>query len=335
MTTIGVSGVGSIGTRHVRVLSGFDEVEIVVHDPVSDADDLTRRLGPGVRVAPSFEALLDGGRDGLDGLVIAAPDPHHGDQSVAAAERGIAVLLEKPLAGTVEDGHRIVDAVARTGTPVLVGYVLRHVGCMRRAHQLLLDGAIGQPVSFQLMLGSYQTLRVARNRFSGHAYGSLFVDYSHEWDYLRWLVGPVAGGFASARTAGDLPLSQDPNVVDAVLRLRDGTTGTAHLDYVQDPGTRSFTIIGDRGTLRVDVPTGEIQLHRPGAVAGEQEVTRELVPESVDHSFHAQAAHFLDVARRDAAPVVTATDGMAALAVADLLRRSALDGRWRDVVEQT
>jgi predicted dehydrogenase len=320
MTRIGISGVGSIGARHARVLAGIDGVEVVVFDPrIADPD-----LGVPITVVGSFDTLLD---SSLDGLVIATPDAHHADQAVAACERRLPVLLEKPIADTLESGWRIANAAGSTGTPVLVGYVLHYVTCMQRASALLTAGAIGRPVSFALMLGAYETLVVARSRFETDTFGTLFVDYSHEWDYLRWLVGPVAGGYAIARTAGDLPLTQQPNVVDAVLRLADGTTGTAHLDYVQDPGARRFVIVGDRGTLHVDAQAGTVRITSSDPARELDETLTEVR----DNSFRAQGAHFVDVIRGGATPAVTVDDGLAALVVADALRRSVLEARWVDL----
>lgn len=323
MTVIGVTGVGSIGTRHVRVFEQLAGVQVVVHDAVASPNELRGRLGNHVRVAPSLPALLD---EGLDGLVVAAPDDAHAPAVLAACERALPVLLEKPIAHDVQAAQAIVAAATATDTPVLMGYVLRHVRCLQRAQALLAAGTIGLPVSFQLMLGAYETLEVARNRFDGAGYGGLFRDYSHEWDYVRWLLAPIAGGFALACIAGDLDLRQDPNIVDAVLRLADGTTGTAHLDYVQSPGSRRFTLIGDRGTMRVDVPRGEVRvLGRDGTEIVEHHA------EPRDDAFRAQAEHFIAVAAGTQTPAVDVHDGLAAVQVAEALRRSVTENRWVEI----
>ena len=323
MTVIGIIGVGSIGTRHARIFSGMKDVTVIAYDAVADEAQLRGRLEPDVQIASSLEDLID---RGVDGLVVASPDETHASLTQLACSRGIAVLLEKPMADATGAAQQIVATATSTGTPVLVGYVLRHVLCMQRTDALLRSGAIGTPLSFQVMLGAYETLQVARSRFDGDAYGMLFRDYSHEWDYLRWLLAPVTGCYALAQMAGELELRQDPNVVDVVLRLDDGTTGTVHLDYVQAPGIRRFTIIGEAGALDVDVSTGEIRVRR----TGEPELV-ESYAQARDEAFRAQAAHFIAVAGRDVPPVVNVYDGLAALQVADAMRRSALESRWIDV----
>jgi predicted dehydrogenase len=323
VTVIGITGVGSIGMRHARVFGALDDVTVVLHDAVATPRQLRDRIGPTLEITPTLDALLE---RGLDGLVVASPDEAHAEAAVVACQTGVAVLLEKPIADTLRAAHEITTAAISSGTPLLMGYVLRHVRCMQRARALVDGGTIGRPVSFQVMLGAYETLQLARNRFDDTRYGVLFRDYSHEWDYIRWLLAPVGGGFAVARQAGDLALTQDPNVVDVVLRLEDGTTGTAHLDYVQAPGRRRFTIVGDAGTLDVDVATGRVRVCR-----GAEPDLIEVHAESRDDAFRAQAEHFVAVTGRTEPPAVDANDGLAALRVADAMRRSALDGCWVDV----
>lgn len=87
---------------------------------------------------------------GLDGLVIASPDPSHRAQALAASEAGLPVLIEKPLAGNATDALAIARAVTDKRSGVLVGYVLRHFACMRQVATLLGQGRIGEVLSFQV-----------------------------------------------------------------------------------------------------------------------------------------------------------------------------------------
>jgi predicted dehydrogenase len=324
VTLIGIAGLGSIGSRHARVFSGFNSVRLVGFDPDRDVGEIRAALGHRASVAPSFQALLE---MDLDGLVIASPDPSHRTQAVAACEAGIPLLIEKPLAGNPEDALAISQVVIETGARVLVGYVLRFFRCMRLVATLLNEGRIGEILSFQVMLGSYETLVAARQRFMFADEGILFFDYSHEWDYLRWLIGPITGAFARARTAGQLAHRQVPNVVDAVLEISGRVTGTVHLDYVQNPGTRRLTLVGDGGTLSCDVPRGAVYWTSRDASRPQEQ----LFSGDRDEAFRAQASHFLEVITGTAAPAVTVEDALAAVLVAESLLRSSEGGRWETV----
>ena len=317
MTTrhIGVSGVGSIGLRHVRLLAELPDVTVTVYDASP------RELRLPVDVAPSFDALLDAG---LDGLVVATPDAAHAEQTVAARRRGIPVLVEKPLADSRAAAERVA---ASDGAKVLVGYVLRHYAVFDTVRDLLSDGAVGEPVSTSVSLGAYETLRLARNRFGPDDRYRLPYDYSHEWDYLQWLLGPVAEVAAAARTVTGLPLVQRPNVIDGVLRLASGVTGTFHLDYVQDGGGRRLEIAGTAGTLRADLAGGTVRVRAHGATMVREYDRRE----HRDAAFTRQLRHFLDVIAGTAEPVATVADGIRAIAVADTVVTACEQPGWHPV----
>ena len=318
---LGVAGLGSIGRRHAAVAREAG-ARVHVFDPVPEARDEALRLGAHT-VHDRLESLLD---VGLDALIVASPDRHHRPQVLAAAERGVTTLVEKPLAHTLEDGLELVQALKGLPGAVLVGYVLHYCRALMKVDQIVRDGSLGELASFHVQLGAYQTLGQARNRFDADEHGTIYVDYSHEWDYVRWLAGSVERGIAVERTVESLPLVQRPNVVDGLLELADGCVGTFHLDYVQEPSVRSLTLIGTEGALEVDVPGGRIALQGRGA----QGAPRSLVlAQARNELFSAQLAHLLEVAR-GAEPRVSVADGLAALAVAEGLRRSARERSWVD-----
>src|SRR4051812_7057220 len=104
MLRIGVIGVGTMGSNHARVLAGMSGVQLVgVADPDRIQRDLVKRA-LGCPAVDSVEALLD---LGLDAATIAAPTHLHRDIALICIERGIHVLVEKPIASSVEEGREI------------------------------------------------------------------------------------------------------------------------------------------------------------------------------------------------------------------------------------
>jgi predicted dehydrogenase len=198
---------------------------------------------------------------------------------------------------------------------------------MKLAKSLIEQGVIGTPVSFQVLLGSYDTLVLAKNRFSATARNRLFGDYSHEWDYISWFLAPVQRVVATSHQSGKLDLMQNPNVVESIFRLANGVTGTVHLDYVQHPGCRQVKLIGDRGTLEVseELCTLTTRLH------AEPFSRMYSVPEHRDTTVEAQRDHFIAVIRNEEQPRVTIDDGMRAVSVADALILSCSTESWQDV----
>jgi len=113
LVRIGVIGVGGMGAFHARTLAGFAGVDVVaVADPNADnANAVARDIGC---IALTDPMQLATSPD-VDGIVIASPDATHPDLCIAAIEQGTRVLCEKPLATTLEDAQRVVDAERAIG----------------------------------------------------------------------------------------------------------------------------------------------------------------------------------------------------------------------------
>lgn len=325
---IGVCGFGSIGSRHARLLSQRCDVDVFITDTVDEHVREGERLPQVVGTADSLEELLE---FRLDGIVVATPDQFHVPLAKAACNAGVPVLLEKPIAETVADGEDLKETAARTGTEVMVGYPLRHNAGFLRAKEVLDEGQIGVPVSFHIDLGAYETLVVARNRFEPTDRNKLFIDYSHEWDYLQWFLGKVDRGIALGSLAGNREKKQDPNVVDALLGMSSGISGTAHLDYIRSPGKRRFSVIGDEGWLLLDATSKSLSIRR----YSENYDQVYAFDETFDSMMSRQMEHFLEVIQGRSKCKVSVDDGVDALRVAEALVRSVRSNVWEHCFERT
>jgi hypothetical protein len=119
---VGVVGVGVMGSNHARVFTGLPGTELVgIADPDrKQADFVARTLG--CKSVPDVDALLD---LGVDAVTIAAPTHLHRSLALACISRGVHVLVEKPVASTVEEGRDIIAAAHRAGVTLMVGHVER------------------------------------------------------------------------------------------------------------------------------------------------------------------------------------------------------------------
>src|SRR6266576_3627203 len=119
---IGVVGAGVMGSNHARVLTGLPNVRLVgVVDPLPAhrmrATELTN-----CRTFASLDELI---AEGVEAVTIAAPTHLHHEIALAAIARNIHVLVEKPIASSVEEGREIVDAAERAGVTLMIGHVER------------------------------------------------------------------------------------------------------------------------------------------------------------------------------------------------------------------
>jgi len=119
---VGVIGVGVMGSNHARVLAELPGVKLVgVADPDRKrCDQVARSLG-----CASFSDAADLIRRGIDAVTIAAPTHLHRDIAIGCTARGIHVMVEKPIASTIEESRAIVAAARRAGVTLMVGHVER------------------------------------------------------------------------------------------------------------------------------------------------------------------------------------------------------------------
>ncbi len=117
MSRLAVIGLGSMGQNHARVLRTLPGVELV-----AVCDELPGPAGPEPRYT-SVDDLLERAR--LDAAIVAVPTTAHRDVALRCIRRGVAVLIEKPLAASVDEGRELQEAARATGVRVAVGHIER------------------------------------------------------------------------------------------------------------------------------------------------------------------------------------------------------------------
>ena len=273
---IGIVGCGSVARWHVGNLLALDEVEIVgLVDPSATNLAAMRRAHPPLASVPAFagaeefyEAIP------LDAVELNTPHTLHHAQVLAALDRGLHVLCEKPLAVDSAAAREIAARAAATDRTVMVAYQRRCDPAYRFMRRAIESGELGEIRAIAVVCGqNWQPLTVGSWRqdpaLSGG--GMLMDSGSHLVDALLWLVGrpPVA----VAATVDALGSPVDINAT-ATVRFDGGAQG--QLTVIGDlPATwiESVLITGSAGVLRYETEpqhpwrTGRLFQYRDGAIA--------------------------------------------------------------------
>ncbi|NUB15953.1 gfo/Idh/MocA family oxidoreductase [Azospirillum brasilense] len=254
---IAVAGAGVIGKTHIEAMSDPQQDAhpcrlAAVVDPGEGARALAERHG--VPHHADIGALLESG-DLPDGVIVATPNATHTPIGIACIERGIPVLVEKPIADTVEAARRLTDAAERAGVPLLVGHHRRHNPILRMAREVIGRGDLGALVTATIL---YTFLKpdgyfdaVWRREEGG---GPILINLIHEIDTLRFLCGDIESLQASSsnRTRGFAV--EDTAAV--LLRLRNGALATVSLsDAAATPWSWDMTTGESPQFARQHVPT--------------------------------------------------------------------------------
>ncbi|GAB3275128.1 hypothetical protein GCM10027563_01550 [Parasphingorhabdus pacifica] len=256
------------------------------------------------------------------------------------------VLVEKPIADTVEAAERIAEAAESTGVPVLVGHHRRHSPLLATAVEAVAGGAIGNPVA---ITGSalfhkpeeYFETAPWRTRTGG---GPILINLIHDIDNLRALCGEITRvqAVSSNRTRG----FDVEDTVAITLTFANGALGTFILSdaaasalsweqtsrenpsYTTADDENCYHIAGTRGSL--SVPTMRMRTYAGEASWWEPFTVQDLRTDRQD-PLDLQLDHFEQVLRKRAAPRVTAHDGLQSLRVVHAVLDSTGSGAPVDV----
>jgi len=278
---VAVIGCGDISALHLAAISEWPDASLVA---VCDTDEgrlATAMAATGVAGFADHVTLFDEARP--DVVHITTPHAAHADIAVAALDRGIHVVLEKPLAHDRDGGDRLVEAAARSCAPIAVCFQNRYNAAAQRAQEIHDAGELGAVRGGAATVmwwrpAAYCLDRPWRGTWAGGGAGLRMNQAIHTLDRVQWLVGEVesVAGSAGTRVLGDVIEVED--TADLVLTHRNGarsvfyatlantTNAPITLDINAEHGSLSI-----RGDLTVTRADGSVEVVREtGAPTGER-----------------------------------------------------------------
>jgi len=320
-----IAGLGSIGRRHLRNLVALGEKDIVLYRTYQGSlpdDELA-----GFPVETRLDAAL---AQRPEAVIVANPTALHLEVAIPAARQGCHLLLEKPVAESMEGMNDLLEAVEAGGGKVLVGYQFRFNPGLLQAARLLSDGAIGRSLSFRAVYAEYlpgmHPWEDYRHSYSARRElgGGVILTLCHPLDYIRWLLGEIEGVWAFVGQLNQFDLTVE-DTAEIGIRLANGVIGSIYLDFNRRPFSHKLEIIGTEGTICWNALQGDLQVYR---AAGESwEVFPNRIGFERNELFLSEMRHFIDVIEGKTAPICSLADGVKTLQVALAAKSSATDGK--------
>ncbi len=308
-----IAGLGSIGRRHLRNLLALGQQDIVLyrtHRSTLPDDELAD-----FPTETDLQHALAHYRP--DAVIVANPTAQHMEVAVPAAQAGCHLLLEKPIAPSLEGTEALQRAVREHGVRVLVGFQFRFHPTLRQVRKWLQQEAIGRPLFVRAHWGEYlpdwHPWEDYRQSYAARADlgGGVVRTLCHPLDYLRYLLGETEVTWAATGHLSNLELQGVEDTAEIALRFANGAWGSVHLNYHQRPPSHWLEVLGTEGTIRWDYATGEAQLWQSATQAWE---VASLPPGWERNTmFLDEMKHFLDIIRGQSLPEVTLEDGLATL----------------------
>jgi predicted dehydrogenase len=322
---VGLVGLGLMGRNHLRVLRTLPGVRLVA---VADPDAAALAAVTDARGFSDPLALLE---SDLDAVVIAAPTTSHLPLVLATLARGLAVLVEKPLAATPAETDRIVAAASLPGAPpVQVGHIERFNPAVIELERLLRTGWLSTVYAItSRRSGPFP----ARIRDVG-----VTVDLAtHDVDIMCALARerPSQVSAGTARRIHD----EHEDLLFGLLSFPSGTVAMLDVDWLTPAKRRQLTVVGEEGMFELDYLTQRLTFtratdatnpHLIGGYASMVEGDTIDLPVTTGEPLVAELGAFVKIVREGGSPLVGAEDGRWAVVLADALLTAA---RKRRTVE--
>ncbi len=238
---IGVVGLGYWGPNLARNFHTLRDAELVwCCDASEAARERVAPMVPGARMTDRLENLLED--DTLEAVAIATPVPTHADLAVTVLQAGKHCFVEKPLAQSVADAQRAVQAAQDADRTLMVGHLLEYHPGVRRLKQLAQEGELGD---IRYIYGN--RLNLGKLRADENALWSLGA---HDISVLLHLVEEEPNEVAAR---GECYLQDGvEDVVFCFLRFPSGISAHLHLSWLDPHKERRFTIVGSRRMATFD-----------------------------------------------------------------------------------
>lgn len=278
-----ITGLGSIGRRHLRLLRENPAVSDIValrrqatgeYDDVEEYEDVDRALSTSPDVA-----------------FVTNPTFKHVETAVRCAEAGCHLFVEKPLSHSMDGVTRLCSVVEEQSLTTMVGCQLRFSPVLEEVHRIMEEGRHGAPLSFEAYSGSYlpdwRPESDYRESYSAdpEAGGGAVLDLIHELDYSHWLFGPFADVCGQIGQVSSLEIESED--VGVMALHGEDNLGTIHVDYCRPTPRRTLEVVCEEGVVHADLVHQELTVEADGERnTMDFEYTR-------DDMFRRQIDHFL------------------------------------------
>jgi len=293
------------------------------------SDDVTKRktLGRKYRVShlatyDEYDSLLRSRE--IDAVYIGLPNHLHRDYAVRAAEAGIHVLCEKPLAVTVEDCEAMIDAAERNDVRLMTAYRLHFEKANLTAVETVRSGKIGQPRFFSSVFSMNVEPGNIRLNPIDEGGGTLYDIGIYCINAARYLFrAEPEEAFAWSANNGEKRFREVDEMTAAVLRF-PGERLASFVTSFGAAATATYRVVGTKGDLRMDSAYEYAEPVKMTVTVGEK--SRERTFPKRDQ-FAAELIYFSDCVRTGKNPEPSGREGLADVRIIEALYESAREGR--------
>jgi predicted dehydrogenase len=278
----------------------------------------------------------------LDGVIITLPNRLHREATEICANKGVHVLVEKPIADTVEDGEAMIQVCTQNNVKLMVGHHRRFSSRIKKLKEVISSGMIGDLVGVNMLwvLAKDRPYFEEKWRVSPGG-GPLLINGIHDIDNLRYATGlNIESVYAAARNTIRNNAVEDSASI--ILETSEGATINYFVsDGVPSPWSYEFNLrenpkyvhydencyyfFGTKGSIAF--PSFSVYTYDEDHYGWEHKLVIEKLDVEENDPMTAELLHFVDVLRGETEPLVTGEDGLETLKVINAIKESANKGQ--------
>ena len=320
-----VIGLGAMGVNHARVYGEIPDIDLaaVCDSDAARVDQATH--GRTLRGYTDFRTMLDEER--IDLVSVCVPTRAHLEVALAVIERGVPLLVEKPLTATLDEGIRLRDAAASASVPLTAGHIERFNPAVIALKERVRAGELGRVLQVHAR-------RVGPFPERVRDVGVVLDLAPHDIDVMRFVVGSEVAR-VQAETEQRINTERE-DMLSGLLRFANGVVGVLDINWLTPAKIRELSVLGERGMFVVDYLARELTFFendfqprdQAGGWAarhlkGVSEGPVHLLKVDKREPLRVELESFARAVRDGTPPAVSPDDALAALAVAEALVRAA------------
>jgi predicted dehydrogenase len=305
---VAVIGVGSLGKHHARILAALPEAELVGVVDTNEARAREIAATAGVLWATSARELPWA----VDAVTVAVPTQSHLEVALPFLERGIAVLVEKPLARNAGEARQMIDAATRSGATFAVGHTERYNPAVAAVRPL-----IDHPRFIEVhRLGTFPDRSLDID--------VVFDLMIHDLDVVLSLVDSEV---TSVEAVGVAVLTPKPDIANARLKFASGCIANVTASRISRDRVRKIRLFQRDSYISVDYAAQEAERWRLVRTGGAMpSIDGGKIEVASDEPLRREIADFVEAVRETRAPGVTGADGLRALELAQRITDAMTEG---------
>lgn len=316
---IGIIGTGLIGEVHIQAFQKHPLCEVVAICDMNETRLREMQATYGIPEVYTNQSEMHE-KCPLDGVVVATPDQFHREPAKLAAAAGVAILLEKPIATTIEDAEAIIEAVTAANVKMMLGMTLRYIPEYVHIQQQFQKGELGLPIN------AYTRRAVRKSegyRINGRCSVNEYLGV-HDIDFLLSIFGREVDNVYS--TSGKFEFFDKFGVADYywnIIKWKNGATAALQVTWNEPEGSKNLLeqecyVNGTQGSAHVNL-TGQQLNVATNTHCDYPELT-------LDNGYNIEADHFIKCILSDEQPYAGGQAGLDALKIMIALEQSSKEG---------